>query len=79
MTEKELKNSQMIELTDISQRIKYGLNALCCVLVAMEEGTSAADGFTDGLYFVYDCLDGKMKELENCIEAMKEQNRRETE
>ena len=75
---KDIKNNLMIELDDISTKIKYGLNALSSVHFAMEDETCTADSYTDGLFFVYDCLAGQVERLEKCIGALKEQIRRET-
>lgn len=78
MTEKTLKKSPVLELDDISTKIKWGVNALYCVYTAMVEGSCAPENYTDGLFFVYGCIDEKVEELEKCIGALREQSRRET-
>ena len=79
MTEEEFKNNGLIiGIEDISTKIKWGLNALYCVYTAMVEGDCAPESYTDGLFFVYDCLDRTADDLEKYIGALREQIRRET-
>lgn len=79
MTEEEFKNNGLIiDIEDISTKIKWGLNALYCVYTAMTEGRCTPESYTDGLFFVYDCLDRITDDLEKYIGALKEQIRRET-
>ena len=79
MTEEEFKNNVLIiDIEDISTKIKWGLNALYCVYTAMTEGRCTPESYTDGLFFVYDCLDRITDDLEKYIGALKEQIRRET-
>ena len=79
MTEEEYKNNGLIiDIEDISTKIKWGLNALYCVYTAMTEGRCTPESYTDGLFFVYDCLDRITDDLEKYIGTLKEQIRRET-
>ena len=79
MTEEEFKNNGLIiDIEDISTKIKWGLNALYCVYTAMTEGRCTPESYTDGLFFVYDCLDRITDDLEKYIGTLKEQIRRET-
>lgn len=79
MTEEEFKNNGLIiGIEDISTKIKWGLNALYCVYTAMTEGRCTPESYTDGLFFVYDCLDRITDDLEKYIGTLKEQIRRET-
>ena len=79
MTEEKFKNNGLIiDIEDISTKIKWGLNALYCVYTAMTEGRCTPESYTDGLFFVYDCLDRITDDLEKYIGTLKEQIRRET-
>ena len=75
MTEEKFKNNGLlIDIEDISTKIKYGLNALYCVYTAMVDGSCAMESYTDGLFFVYDCLDRTVDDLEKYIDTKRKQN-----
>ena len=70
MTEEEFKNNGLlIDIEDISTKIKWGLNALYCVYTAMTEGPCTPESYTNGLFFVYDCLDRITDDLEKYIDT----------
>lgn len=76
MTEEEFKNNDLlIGIEDISSKIKWGLNALYCVYTAMTEGHCTPESYTDGLFFVYDCLDRTADDLEKYIDTKRKQIR----
>lgn len=78
MTEKTLKNSPVLELTDISTKIKYGLNMLSVIHFAVNVRMFQADVFLDSLFTAWAGLSKQVEKLDKLTDEMKEQIRRET-
>ena len=57
--------------------IAYGVNMLLAVHTAMEEGSSAADEYTDALYAVFDYLYDKQKDLRAAIDGLYAERKKE--